>query len=150
MESDEIRAALRAADRAEAAPWTDYPPTPRWYPPATGAWAAAVTLVLGGLDGVARTSAVVALLAVELAFLAWYVHYRGGTLPTGTAPRELRPAIARFATATAAVVAGVAVLTLAVDVLAGAALAFVGVTAVVTCYEHAYAAAICRVRERLA
>jgi hypothetical protein len=150
MESDEIRAALRAADRAEAASWTDYPPTPQWYPPATGAWAAALTLALGGLDGGARTSAVVALLAVELAFLAWYVRYRGDILPTGTAPHELRPAIVRFAAAVAAVVAGVGVLTLTVDVLAGATLAFVGVTAVVTWYEHAYGAAIRRVRERLA
>lgn len=150
MESDEIRQVLREADRAEAAPWTDYPPTPRWYPPATGLWAAAVTLAVGVLDDAARALAIAALVVVECAFLGWYVRYRGGVMPTGPAPAEFRPAMARFLTAIAAVVAGVVALALFLTPWAGAALALVGVTGVVAWYERAYADASGRARERLA
>jgi hypothetical protein len=151
MESEEIRHALREADRAEAAPWTDYPPTPRWYPPATGAWAALLTLAVGGLDGRgARVAAVLALVALECCFVAWYVRYRGGVMPTGPAPREFRRAIAIFVGAVVLVVLGVVALASLIHVWAGAALALVAVTLVVGWYERAYATAAARSRRRLA
>lgn len=149
MESDEIRRALREADRAEAAPWTDYPPTPRWYPPATGAWAAGLTFALGGLDGGARGAAVLVLLAVECCFLAWYLRYRGGAMPTGWAPREFRRAITTFLGTLALIVLAVSGLTLLAGAWAGAALALVAVTVLVTWYERAFADAARRTRERL-
>ena len=47
MESNEsARDLLREADRAEAAPWVDFPPTPAWYPASVGIWGAALTLIL--------------------------------------------------------------------------------------------------------
>ncbi|WP_460491309.1 hypothetical protein [Dactylosporangium cerinum] len=33
MESDEVREQLALVQRAEAAPYIDYPPTPWWYSP---------------------------------------------------------------------------------------------------------------------
>lgn len=36
MESDEARELLKVAERAEAAPYLDYPPTPWWYYPVVG------------------------------------------------------------------------------------------------------------------
>jgi hypothetical protein len=149
MESDEIRRALREADRAEAAPWTDYPPTPRWYPPATGAWAAGLTVALAGLEGGDRGAAVLVLLAVECCFLAWYLRYRGGAMPTGWAPREFRRAIALFLGAIALIAVAVSGLALLAGAWAGAVLALVAVTGVVTWYERAYADAARRARERL-
>lgn len=150
MESDEIREALRDADRAEAAPWTDYPPTPRWYPPAVGVWAALLTLAFGLLGDVARMVAILVLVAVEVTFLAWYIRYRGGVMPTGPAPREFRRAIWLFVGALVLVVALTAAVALATSPWLGAAVALVTVTAVVAWYEQAYAEAARRARERLA
>lgn len=149
MESDEIREQLRAADRAEASPWVDYPPTPRWYPPATGAWAALLTLAVGVLDDGARVAAILALVAVEGCFLGWYVRYRGGVMPAGPAPREFRGAIMAFVGALVAVIAGVVALAALVAPWAGAVLALCGVAAVIAWYERAYADAARRARERL-
>lgn len=148
MESSEIRAALRDADRAEAAPWVVYPPTPRWYPPATGVWAAALVLVLGGLDGMAHKLGLAGLVAVELGFLAWYRRYRG-TWPTGSAPRELRPALVWFVVGALVVVAVLLLVHVVVGLWPTAVVALAGVTALMAWYERAYAAAAARARERL-
>ncbi|HEY0952025.1 hypothetical protein [Nocardioides sp.] len=149
MESDEIRQALREAERAEAAPWTDYPPTPRWYPPATGLWAAGLTAVLGGLDGLLHSLGVLSLVILELAFLRWYTRYRGGMWPTGRPPREFRSAIAWFLVALA-LIAGAALALATVSLVAAVGLVAVSVTLVVARYEQAYADAARRARERLA
>ncbi|CAI9407360.1 hypothetical protein [Nocardioides sp. T2.26MG-1] len=148
MESEEIRRALHEADRAEAAAWTDYPPTPRWYPPATGLWAAGLTLVFGGLDGSARALALLALVVVEVGFIRWYTGYRGGMWPTGRPPREFRPAIAWLLGALAVVVAA-ALASATVSLGAAALLVAVAVTLLVARYERAYADAARRARERL-
>lgn len=148
MESGEIRDTLRGAERAEAAPWTDYPPTPRWYPPATGIWAGALTLTFGGLDDLTRSLAILGLVGVEVAFIRWYTAYRGGMWPTGRPPREFRPAIAWFLTGLAVIAAGA--LALAIVSLGAAALwVVVAVTLLVARYERAYAEAARRARERL-
>ena len=150
MESDEIRAALREADLAEAAPWTDYPPTPRWYPPATGLWAALLTLTIGLLHGMVAALALLALMAAELGFLGWYLRYRGGVWQTGRPPREFHRAIGLFLGATALLVAVVFTASLTLGPWAGAVLALIGATAVVAWYERLYADAARRTRERLA
>lgn len=149
MESNEIRQALRDADRAEAAPWTDYPPTPRWYPAATGIWAALVTLAFTELGKDARIPAVLALIAVELGFVRWYVRYRGGVMPSGRAPREFRHAILGFVAGAVVIVLAVVGLVAAVGGWAGAAFALVIVPVVIAWYERAYADAARRARERL-
>ena len=148
MESDEIRAALDEADRAEAAPWVDYPPTPAWYPVGSGFWAAALVLVIGELDGPVFAFCMAGLIAIELGFLAWYRRYRGA-MPTGAAPREFRAAIVRFATASCVAAGTVLVLSLAVSPWLGAPLALVAFTGIFAWYERAYADAARRTRERL-
>jgi hypothetical protein len=152
MESDEIRAALRDADRAEAAPWTDYPPTPRWYPPAVGVWAALLTLVFTGFDDhhSLRLGAIMALIAVELGFVRWYVRYRNGVMPTGPAPREFRGAIVRFVAGAAVIVSGAAALAAVVAAWLAAGFALIATTVLLAWYERAYADAARRTRERLA
>src|SRR6478609_11986411 len=110
MESNEIRDALREADAAEAAPWTEYPPTPWWYVSVASLWAGSMVLALA-LD--TRTLFLL-LVAAELLFLAWY-RRRRGLWPTGAAPREFRRPIWFLVAALAAVI-GVA---LVVHELAG-------------------------------
>ena len=149
MESNELRDSLRQADRAEAAPWTDYPPTPRWYPIATGLWAAALTLAFTALEDGLRLLVLLALIGAELAFVRWYVRYRGGVMPTGPAPREFRRAIALFVLGAAAVVGGAALLVAGVGPWAAAGYTLVTTTVVIAWYEHAYADAARRARERL-
>jgi len=148
MESDEVRQALREAERAEAAPWTDYPPTPRWYPPATGLWGAGLTAAFGALDGATRSLGLLALVAAEVVFIRWYTRYRGGMWPTGRPPREFRPAIA-WLLAALAVIAGAALALATVSLWAAVALVAVAVTLLVARYEQAYADAARRARERL-
>jgi hypothetical protein len=150
MESDAAAQELvRAAERGEAAPWVDYPPTPGWYPSAVGLWSAALVLAIGTLDGAARPLVALALVAVELLFLGWYRRYRG-TLPSGWMPRELRPVAALFAVGLVVVV-GVAVLVVAIGhpVLAAVATLLL-TTPLVWWYERAYAAAAAATRARLA
>jgi len=145
MESSEIRDVLREADRAEAAPWVEFPPTPWWYVPVASLWAGALVLALA-FDSQALF---LALVAAELLFLAWYRRYRG-LWPTGKAPRELRWPIV-------ALVAGLAVAigaTLLVHDLAGPWWAAVTMTlttaGILAWYERAYVAAARRTQERLA
>jgi len=150
MESDEIRQALRDADRAEAAPWTDYPRTPRWYPPAVGAWAAVLTLAFTELDDGLRWLAIAGLIGSELTFVRWYVRQRKSVMPTGRPPREFRGAITGFVTGAAGVVLGAAALVTLVGSWAAAGFAFVATTAIIAWYERAYADAARRASERLA
>jgi hypothetical protein len=141
--------AIRQAERAAAAPYIDYPPTPRWYPPATGLWAAAFCLAMAIPDDSAlRAVALVILVAVQLIFLAWYRRYRG-VWPRGRAPEEVRKVLMAFVVgATAAI--GVLGMTLwLADAWIAAVVAFVVVTPAVVLYERAYAAAAARARVRL-
>ena len=150
MESDDIRDALRAADRAEAAPWTDYPPTPWWYPVGFGLWAAALTIAFTILDDTpAKVPAVLALIAVEIGFLRWYVRYRQGVMPTGPAPHEFRGPIALFVAGAALVVLGIAGLAAWIGPWVAAAFALVAATSLVSWYERAYGDAARRARDRL-
>jgi hypothetical protein len=139
---------LREADRAEAAPWVEFPPTPGWYPPAVGAWGAAVVLALGVLDGALSGITVVVLALLEVGFIRWYRRYRG-TMPTGSMPREMRTAALLFVAAVLALVVGAGALVMTGHAWLGAALVLVVGTAVVWWYERAYAAGAARVRARL-
>lgn len=150
MESnhDDLLAAQRAADRAEAAPWVEFPPTPAWYPVAFGTWAAALTATMAWLDGAWRTIAVFALVGLELAFIAWYRRYRG-TMPSGWPPREFKRAVVVFTVLMTSCLVVVAALLLADLDWPAVVLAPVWVVPVVWWYEGAYARAAAAARARL-
>jgi len=140
---------LRLADRAAAAPYIDYPPTPRWYPPATGLWAATFCLAQAIPDtSPLRAVPMLALILVEFAFLAWYRRYRG-TWPRGRAPVEIRRVMWWFVAGVVVVVGFGALLLWLTSPWVTAPVAFVVVTPAVAWYERAYAAAAARARARL-
>jgi len=151
MESNaDVAEALRTADRAAAAPYIDYPPTPRWYPPVTGLWAGAFCLVMGiPDDSELRLVAILALVGAEVAFLLWYRRYRG-TWPRGRAPEEIRKVMMIFFVGVATVVAVLALTLWLAPAWVAAIVAVIVVTPAVAWYERAYAAAAARARVRLA
>jgi hypothetical protein len=150
MESMEnARELLREADRAEAAPWVDYPPTPAWYPVSVGVWGAAMCLMLGLLENsVWRMLLVFALVGVEASFIVWYRRYRG-TWPTGPMPRELRPAAFRFVAVNLLLIICAGALVMLELPWVAAAVVLVLATAHFWWYERAYAAAMAAARVRL-
>jgi hypothetical protein len=152
MESvHEAQAALAVSERASAAPYVDYPPTPKWYPFAAGAWCALMVLALHGLSSSTAIFApiVVALVAIEVAFIAWYRRYRR-TMPTlRHAPREINAAFKRYfaGCVVALVICAVAWVALGPYVCAG--VTFVIVAAGLELYERNYAAAAAATKRRL-
>jgi hypothetical protein len=150
MESNaDVARALRQADRAAAAPYIDYPPTPGWYPGATGLWAAAFCLAMAiPDDSPLRAVVMVALVAVEIGFLAWYRRYRG-TWPRGRAPQEIRRVMRSFVVGAVVVIGVVGLVLWVAPAWVAAIVAVVVVTPAVTWYERAYAAAADRARARL-
>jgi hypothetical protein len=147
----EARSALAVAERAGAAPYIDYPPTPKWYPAAVGAWLAAMVLTgHGASENVAVFAPVlVVLLALEAAFFTWY-RRRWRTWPAMKgAPKEITAAYRRYyAGCAVAFAVGVAVYVL-VSPYAAAALAFVVTTVGLTLYERHYEQAAEATRRRL-
>jgi len=153
MESTSPSEQLRAVERGEAAPYISYPPTPWWYYPVIGAWAAAFvgTFSWWRVDGLRFVLSLVLLIVLELLFVAW-MKRRHGALPR---PGYGRPP-AEIASVWRGYVAGLMVVGVAIGVAwwlggvaAGAAVAFLTVTAGLAFYERRYAAAAARVRERL-
>lgn len=144
-------AARRTVERAAAAPYIDYPPTPSWYYPAVGAWSAALVLAFAGLADhpLVAVPAMVVLVALEGAFLGWYRRYRGTWPRLRHAPPEIARAMRAYAVGAVLLVAAVVLVAVLVHPVAGAGLAFAGVTAGLWVYERAYAAASEAVRERL-
>jgi hypothetical protein len=148
----EARSALAVAERAGAAPYIDYPPTPKWYPAAVGAWLAAVILTCHGASErpAIFIPLLVALLVAEFAFIAWY-RRRWQTWPSmRNAPKEIRSAYRRYAlTATPAFAAGIALYAF-LGPYTAAAFAFVVTTVGLTAYERHYHHAAEATRRRLA
>jgi hypothetical protein len=147
----QARSALAVAERAGAAPYIDYPPTPKWYPAAVGAWLAAVILTCHGASErpAIFVPLLVALIAAEFAFIAWY-RRRWQTWPSmRNAPKEINAAYRRYALGTApAFVAGIALYVFLGPYVA-AAFAFVVTTAGLTLYERYYRDAAEATRRRL-
>ncbi len=145
------RETLRQAERAAAAPFVDYPKTPLWYPPAVGAWFAALAAMMAYRPGPAiSVPLIVVLIALVGAFVAWHSRVRG-TMPTLTgAPRELHRPMYCYA-AGVVVIAAVVVPTVAWGPpIIAVAVAFVLVTVGIAAYERAYYRAAQAVKERLA
>ena len=152
MESkDELREQERVAQRAEAAPYVDYPSTPWWYMPAMGLWALVATVVMTRHDNpqAVRICGEVALIGAAFALVGWQRRIRG-VWPTGKAPAEIRRVMGWFIVGAVVVIAAVLGVRAWLGVWVAASVAFVIVTAAVTWYEAAYARAAAAVRERLA
>lgn len=152
METDgprhSLREQLHEIERGESASWVVYPPTPRWWAVAFGGWAATLALVIGLLDGAVQSMVQLALVLVLCLMVAWD-RRRRGSYPSGRPPRELHRAMLSLALGST-VVAGLAWgVGEQVGVGAAAAVAGAGGYAVVAWYEHQYAAAAARIRERL-
>ena len=152
MESvHEARSALAIAERAGAAPYVDYPPTPRWYPFAVGGWGALMALAAGisADHAVLGIALLVALVASEFALLAWYKLYRRVVPSMTGAPREIAAAFRRFLIGTV-VVLGVCVGVYAwLGPVPAAAVTFCLVTPAIALYERSYASAAAAARARL-
>lgn len=154
MEStrEDLLQAQRAAERAEAAPYTDYPPTPAWYPPAMGAWMAAYTLLLTLREdhGVWLVLGMIALASLTGLFLGWYSRYHGAMPNLRHAPREFRRAFACYAAVVVTIGASIALAWRLAGPALAAPVAFAATTLGLIVYERSYAAAARRTRERLA
>jgi hypothetical protein len=153
VESIDIAAQLRAAERGAAAPYISYPPSPWWYAPAVGAWAAAFvgSFIWWRVNGAMFATSLAILIALEAGFVQW-MRRRHGALPMpgrGSPPSEIAVVWRGY---------GVGVLIIAIIValawwLGGIAVAapaaFVSVTLGLIWYERSYARAAQQVRERL-
>ncbi|MDF9715516.1 hypothetical protein INN71_04910 [Nocardioides sp. ChNu-153] len=156
MESNELRTSLRDLERAEAAPYVDFPPTPWWYFLAVPAWAAAMTTAvhLALVEDVSSwwlTLALVALALLVGAFVGWYGRYHGA-VPSlrGSKPREIRTAYRQYAMGAVLVLLAIGVAVATLPWWGSAAVAFVAVGAGIGIYEVAYSRAAAAARERLA
>lgn len=147
-EHAQLRESLRAAERAEAAPWIDYPPTPAWYPVSVATWAAALTMSFTIDSTPVRLVVVFTLIALEFGFLGWYRRYRG-TMPAGKVPPELSKPFYGFLAANLAIMAGAFAIGSLVAVWAAAIFVFVTVLPSLTAYERVYERAAARTRARL-
>lgn len=154
MESDEARELLRVAERAEAAPYLDHPPTPWWYYPVMGAWAAgmigaftwwreSIPLFLGTLA---------VLIVAEIVFINW-MQRRHGAMPVpgrGTPPAEIGVVWRGYFLALPVIALVVAAVWWLGGVPVAAPVAFVLVTGGLVFYENRYERAVSAVRARLA
>jgi hypothetical protein len=152
MENDATpQQALAEAERATAALWTDYPPTPSWYYPAVAAWATGYVLAFGALDNLAVLGAAsVALGLLAVVFVRWYTNLRGTIPRRQSAPAEFKSAIRAYLLGYILILGATAALFLTVGYLVAAAFMFVTSTAGLWFYERAYERAAGRTRERLA
>jgi len=154
MESIEAREQLLLVERAAAAPYVRYPPSPWWYAPVVGAWTAAF---IGDFawwreNGALFAASLGLLLSAEVVFLVW-MRRRHGALPMpghGKPPAEIAAVWRGYVAGVAAIVVLVALAWWFGGVPLAAAGAFVLVTAGVALYERRYAVAAAKVRDRLA
>src|SRR3954451_3845347 len=142
---DSLQRQLHEIERGESASWVVYPPTPAWWPVAFGLWAAALTLTIGWLEGIAQALTQVSLVAVMGMAMAWD-RRRRGTYPSGRPPRELKPAMGGLVSGTTAVGGSAWLVGEQVSVGLAAAIAAAGSWAVVFWYERWYALIAARVR----
>lgn len=153
MEIDPVAAQhlLADAERAAAAPYVDYPPTPRWYPLAAGLWSAglALTLTAAWRRPAIFLPAIAILLTVEGLFLVWYRRYRRTMPDLRAAPVEFRSEFRRFAGGLVGVVGAVVIAAWLMGPWVAAATTFVLVVVGLLLYERRYAAAAAATRARL-
>jgi hypothetical protein len=152
MESiEDPRTALRIVERAGAAPYIDYPPTPRWYPFAVGVWAALMVLACDGASSrpAVFIPVIVLLVAAEGAFFAWYRRYMQTWPSMRSAPREINAAYRRYAVGAVSVLAVCVAVFVLIGPVVCAVVTFALVAAGLALYERTYAAAATATRNRL-
>ncbi|MGA8211286.1 MAG: hypothetical protein WB441_12955 [Nocardioidaceae bacterium] len=152
MESTpDYRSELLDAERAAAAPYTEYPALGGWYPWATGLLAAALTANATLLDAHPRlhTVALVVIVAAEVGFVWWYRTKRGTSPSMRGMPREIAREMRLFTVGCVVVIGGVAAVVALFGDWAGIVVAFVLAAAAVRRYERRYAAAAAATRARL-
>jgi hypothetical protein len=152
MESDpDPRQLLAEAERAGAAPYVDYPPTPAWFAPVVGAWAAAMVLTIGAMGDrpLVAVPVLIVLIALEGGFFAWYRRYRRTNPSLTNAPPEIAVAMRRYAVGVVVVLAACVVAYVVAGPVLAAGVAFVTVTIGLVLYERQYAEAAAATRERL-
>jgi len=151
MESNnEAREQLRAAERAEAAPYVDYPPDPRWISPAFGVLATLLALAANLHDHPGWSSVPSTLVVLGVVGYVLWQRRRRGTQPYGTAPRELTRVYRWYLGG--AIVIGTALLVMGYWAPLWLALpvAFLAGTLGLLWFIRAYDRAATRVRKRLA
>ncbi|MQA82997.1 MAG: hypothetical protein GEV10_31855 [Streptosporangiales bacterium] len=154
MESkDEIREQLRAAERAAAAPYVDYPKDPWWTVPGFGALASLIVLGVNlreqsDMPDWAATLPLALVAAGACGYVLWQ-RRRRGTMPSGKAPREVNRVLWGF-------VLGAVVVAVVVFVFADLAplwlavpSAFVLASGGMLWFGRAYDRAAAQARERL-
>ena len=153
MEVVDLQGQLKAAERGAAAPYVTYPPTPWWYAPSIGAWAAAMigTFTWWRENAGLFVGSFVALISVEIMFVVW-MRRRHGALPMpgrGTPPVEIVGVWRGYLAALPVVVLLVGLVWWLVGVPVAAGAAFVLVTVGLAVYERRYAVAAAKTRARL-
>ncbi|QWC85839.1 hypothetical protein KLP28_03585 [Nocardioidaceae bacterium] len=148
MESDEIRMAEASAERAEVAPWLDYPANPWWYAPAGGAWFGAL-VAASAREGSREPLPLVVLFALAAAYF-WWARRRWGTWPrlSSMPPEFVGPATV-FSAAMVVLFIGGLGLTASLGPAVGVPVVAVAVAGVLWWYDHAYARASRRTAARL-
>ncbi len=136
-------------ERGELVSWVVCPPTPAWWAPGFGLWAAALALAIGLLDGVVQSLAQLGLILILFLVIAWD-RRRRGTYPNGRPPRDLLWVIGGLVLGAALTSVVAWVVGELVSAWVAAAIAGVGAWAVVAWYERTYAAIAARIRARLA
>lgn len=153
MESEEARELQRTLERAEAAPYLDYPQLPWWYPAAFGAWFAAMAaLLLGYLSDPFGLLALVALIGVEIWFFRWFER-KHGAMPwpgKGNPPAEIARIHRAYYIGCFAVLFAVALTWWLLGHWPAVAATFILATGGFWLYDVRFEAVAERVRERLA
>lgn len=153
MESDQLdpATARRIAERAEAAPYVDYPPTPWWYYPVVGLWTAALAYLLT-LSLTSDRDAqpwLVLLIALEVLFIQWLSRRHGAMPSFRNPPPEFRAVLARYLVGVVVVLAAAVAAGALAGPVAAATTSLVLVTGALVLHERSFARAAVRVRERL-
>lgn len=152
MESTDPRELARTLERAEAAPYLDYPELPGWYPVAFAAWFAAMAAVVGYVGNLWVIAAVFGLIVVEVLFVRWFVRAHGA-MPwpgKGNPPAEIARLYRAYYVAAAGVVVAVGLTWWLVGHWPAVAATFVLASLGFWLYDVRYEVAAARVRERLA
>lgn len=142
---------LAEAERAAAAPYVDYPPTPWWFFPGAGLWVGAMVLAIANMPERPALSvvAVLVLVMVEIGFFTWYRKRRGTSPTLRDAPVEVSRAMRRYWIGLSVVIIiGVLVAWLA-SVVAAAAVLAIAVTIGLVLYERDYGRQAAATRQRL-
>ena len=151
METDKTPAEqLRDVERAQTAPWVDYPPTTNWYYPTVGLWLAAMCVAAVKVAGDFRWIAAVAvLLALEIMMLNWLKNGRPALPNLRTVPEEFAPLVKWFVLIAILIVASSVGLIIAGFEVIGFALCAIATTVGLYGYEKKFDMAADAARGRL-